>query len=121
VLAVSAGRIGSVPLLTLSDVSATITMPFLYTIIEPAFAIICACLPTYRPLFLGFASRDSYHRGFCSIRSWLGGGRTSPAALPFVTRKESFTCAASAPSSPECMGWAEKGSTGQPVRALEIV
>ncbi|MCJ1316968.1 hypothetical protein MMC15_002289 [Xylographa vitiligo] len=124
VLAASAGRIGSVPLLALSDVSATITMPFLYTIIEPAFAIVCACLPTYRPLFLGLANRDSYHRGFSSIRSWMGRRRTaSPtsASLPFADRKESFAYAVSAPSSPGWMGVVEKGSTGEAVRALEVV
>ncbi|MCJ1432768.1 hypothetical protein MMC27_002125 [Xylographa pallens] len=124
VLAASAGRIGSVPLLALSDVSATITMPFIYTIIEPAFAIVCACLPTYRPLFLGLASRDSYHCRFSGVRSWLGGYRTAgptPASLPFAERKESFAYAASAPSSPGWMGAMGRGSTGEAVRAVEVV
>ncbi|MCJ1398115.1 hypothetical protein MMC11_001312 [Xylographa trunciseda] len=124
VLAASAGRIGSVPLLALSDVSATITMPFLYTIIEPAFAIICACLPTYRPLFLCLASRHSYHRGVSSIRSWLGRSRaetSTPASVPFAEGKESFAYAASAPSSPRWNGVREDGWISERVRALEVV
>ncbi|MCJ1289567.1 hypothetical protein MMC34_001100 [Xylographa carneopallida] len=126
VLAASAGRIGSVPLLALSDVSATITMPFLYTIIEPAFAIVCACLPTYRPLFLGLATRDSYHRRCSGIRSWWGGccrtASVAPATVPFAERKESFACApASAPSSPGWIGPMENGPSGEAVRALEVV
>ncbi|MCJ1389852.1 hypothetical protein MMC18_002709 [Xylographa bjoerkii] len=124
VLTASAGRIGSVPLLALSDVSATITMPFLYTIIEPAFAIICACLPTYRPLFLCLASRDSRHRGFSSIRSWLRVSRAAsatPASLQSVDRKEGFACTASAPSSPRSMGAGEKGWISDGVKASEVV
>lgn len=58
--------------------TATIMMPFLYTIIEPAFAIICACLPTYRPLFLWMKRQISS----TGARSWLsrssGGNVSSP-------------------------------------------
>jgi hypothetical protein len=41
-------------------------IPFLYTIIEPAFAIICVCLPTYRPLFLWAGSVIPFTRNLMS-------------------------------------------------------
>jgi len=36
-------------------------MPLLYTVIEPAFAIICACLVTYRPLLVIFSPKSLRH------------------------------------------------------------
>ena len=46
-------------------------MPFLYTIIEPAFAIVCACLPTYRPLFVWMSAVIPYHYVSSSVVSWF--------------------------------------------------
>ena len=58
--------------LRLTPKTATIMMPFLYTIIEPAFAIICACLPTYRPLFVWISSLIPYRCISSNVRSWFG-------------------------------------------------
>ncbi|KAL9117431.1 MAG: hypothetical protein Q9187_006035 [Circinaria calcarea] len=46
-------------------------MPFLYTIIEPAFAIVCACLPTYRPLFVWISALIPYHYVCSNVVSWF--------------------------------------------------
>ena len=87
VIVASIGRIGSVPLLTVTDVSATIFMPLLYTVIEPAFAIIAACLPTYRPLFVWPRSRYSRatHPAVTDTLLYASGlpvQRTSQTTLP---------------------------------------
>ena len=52
-------------------------MPFLYTIIEPAFAIICACLPTYRPLFLWLNGVLPYERLSSNFKSWFSNSNRS--------------------------------------------
>ncbi|MCJ1243346.1 hypothetical protein MMC30_000543 [Trapelia coarctata] len=74
----AAGRIYSVPNLIITDVSATIMMPLLYTVIEPAFAILCACLVTYRPLAKAL-SPNSLKRYFRSTQNRF---RTSTAENP---------------------------------------
>jgi len=38
------------------DVTRHLTVPWIYTSIEPCIAIICACLPTFRPLISLFSS-----------------------------------------------------------------
>ena len=52
-------------------------MPFMYTIIEPAFAIICACLPTYRPLFLWISTALPYSKLSSSVKTWFSSSSTS--------------------------------------------
>ena len=80
----SIGRIYSVPELMVADLPATIDMPIMYAVIEPAFAIIAACLPTYRPIFswLGTTVRSSLgsSRGSSNSRAklhWGSGGSSS--------------------------------------------
>ena len=52
-------------------------MPFLSTIIEPAFAIICACLPTYQPLFLWISTALPYSRLSSIVKTWFSSSSTS--------------------------------------------
>ena len=70
-IAAGIGRILTIPSLIASNLPATIPMPFLFTIIEPAFAIICACLPTYRPLALWVGHGIKHSRYGSRMRSLI--------------------------------------------------
>ena len=76
----SIGRIFSIPQLVATNVPATIHAPYLYAVVEPAFAIIAACLPTYRPIFTFFRRKicgsSAGSRG-SSRGKLLGGGDRS--------------------------------------------
>ena len=82
-IAAGIGRILTVPTLVAGNLPATIAMPFLFVVIEPAFAIICACLPTYRPLALWIAAGVKSTRAGSRIKSFISsssarsGGSTS--------------------------------------------
>ena len=52
-------------------------MPIMTTIIEPAFAIICACLPTYGPLFLWISTALPYSRLSSNVKTWFRSISTS--------------------------------------------
>ena len=72
----------------LTFTTATITTPFLCSIIEPAFAIICACLSAYRPLFTWASNLIPFQRFFNKIKSLpsdshvsVPNGETTPAIV----------------------------------------
>ena len=70
-IAAGIGRILTVPSLMAENLPATIAMPFLFVIIEPAFAIICACLPTYRPLALWIGHGIKHSRYGSRVKSFI--------------------------------------------------
>ncbi|KAI4141845.1 MAG: hypothetical protein LQ340_007525 [Diploschistes diacapsis] len=70
-IAAGVGRLLTIPSLVATNLPATIAMPYLFTIIEPAFAIICACLPTYRPLALWLGHRIKSSRAGSRMRSFM--------------------------------------------------
>ncbi|MCJ1324757.1 hypothetical protein MMC10_001419 [Thelotrema lepadinum] len=70
-IAAGIGRILTVPDLISTNLSASIAMPFLFVIIEPSFAIMCACLPTYRPLALWVGQGIKNSRAGSRIKSFV--------------------------------------------------
>ena len=125
------GRLVTIPILLSGNLSASIYTPYLFVIIEPAFAIICACHPTYRPLALWFGHSISTSRAGSAVRSLLfsssssggqsmDGSRKSRSSALFAKRfrasmnpapkseKKGLLDPASASSSPEIDR--EKGS-----------
>ena len=67
-------------MLVATDLPATIHAPFLYAVIEPSFAIIAACLPTYRPIFSYFGRKirgsSAGSRGSSRAKLLEGGDRS---------------------------------------------
>ncbi|MCJ1356281.1 MAG: hypothetical protein MMC33_006275 [Icmadophila ericetorum] len=104
IVTASVGRIGSVPNLVQSEKSgqysyllacrsqrfdfseATIFLPFLYSIVEPAFATICACLPMYQPLFLWLV--DAFNSLFGKAKVRRSSEDTTNKTAPFLTFKK---------------------------------
>jgi hypothetical protein len=75
----SLGRIVTAQQIEETDITYTLLTPYTFSALEVAFAIICACLPTYRPLFPKSFSWGSIKEIYSNIRkrsfgaiSWTG-------------------------------------------------
>ena len=111
-IAAGIGRILTVPSLISTNLPASLAMPYLFVIIEPSFAIMCACLPTYRPLAIWVSQGIKNTRAGSRIKSFVstqsmsnGSARRSRSSLfpqrwrptPSANEKEVFTSANSTP------------------------
>lgn len=95
------GRILTIPPLNFSELpgaiapTETIAMPYLFLIVENAFAIICTCLPTYRPLILWSAKRLGNSRFGSRMRSFLPSQLGTKSTSKDLTAKSASASSAS--------------------------